>query len=57
MERKESASMDSQLNDKNRPEILQMMTTEHYNLQSGRRWPSPRPTAVQAFSSEPYLLA
>ena len=28
--------MESQPNDKNRPDILQMMTTEHYNLQSGR---------------------
>ena len=28
--------MDSQPHAKNRPEILQMMTTEHYNLQSGR---------------------
>ena len=33
---KESTSMDSQPNDKHRPEILQMMTTEHYDLQSGR---------------------
>src|SRR5712691_6305715 len=33
---KESTRMDSQPDDKNRPEILQMMTTEHYNLQSGR---------------------
>jgi hypothetical protein len=33
---KESTSVESQSNDKNRPEILQMMTTEHYNLQSGR---------------------
>jgi hypothetical protein len=28
--------MDSQPHDKNRPEIMQMMTTEHYNLQSAR---------------------